>query len=53
MGINPGETSNPYVNSGLKISKIKKSMINDSYEAAVNYIYSDTGNVYVRAEQSF
>ena len=53
MGVNPGETSNPYVDGGLKQSKIKKSMINDSYEAAVNYIYSDTGNIYVRAEQSF
>lgn len=42
-----------YIDGGLKQSKIKKSMINDSYEAAVNYIYSDTGNVYVRAEQSF
>lgn len=42
-----------YVDGGLKQSKIKKSMINDSYEAAVNYIYSDTGNIYVRAEQSF
>ena len=53
MGVNPGETSNPYVDGGLKQSKIKKSMINDSYKAAVNYIYSDTGNIYVRAEQSF
>lgn len=53
MGVNPGETSNPYVDGGLKQSKIKKSMINDSYEATVNYIYSDTGNIYVRAEQSF
>lgn len=53
MGVNPGETSNPYVDGGLKQSKIKKSMVNDSYEAAVNYIYSDTGNIYVRAEQSF
>lgn len=42
-----------YIDGGLKQSKIKKSMINDSYEAAVNYIYSDTGNIYVRAEQSF
>lgn len=33
--------------------KIKKSMINDSYEVAVNYIYSDTGNIYTRFEQSF
>ena len=44
---------NGYIDGGLTLSKIKKSMINDSYEAAVNYIYSDTGNVYVRAEQSF
>lgn len=44
---------NGYIDGGLKQSKIKKSMINDSHEAAVNYIYSDTGNIYVRAEQSF
>lgn len=44
---------NGYIDGGLKPTKIKKSMINDSYEAAVNYIYSDTGNIYVRAEQSF
>ena len=44
---------NGYIDGGLTPSKIKKSMINDSYEAAVNYIYSDTGNIYVRAEQSF
>ncbi len=44
---------NGYIDGGLKPTKIKKSMVNDSYEAAVNYIYSDTGNIYVRAEQSF
>lgn len=44
---------NGYIDGGLTPTKIKKSMINDSYEAAVNYIYSDTGNIYVRAEQSF
>lgn len=44
---------NGYIDKGLKQDRIKKSMVNDSYEAAVNYIYSDTGNVYVRAEQSF
>ncbi|MFR4904335.1 MAG: TonB-dependent receptor domain-containing protein [Fusobacterium sp.] len=49
----PAFVNNGYVDQGLKTNKIKKSMINDSYEAAVNYIYSDTGNVYVRAEQSF
>lgn len=49
----PTFVNNGYVDQGLKTNKIKKSMINDSYEAAVNYIYSDTGNVYVRAEQSF
>ena len=32
---------NGYIDGGLTPSKIKKSMINDSYEAAVNYIYSD------------
>lgn len=49
----PQHGLNGYVDLGLKTNKIKKSMINDSYEAAVNYIYSDTGNIYVRAEQSF
>jgi iron complex outermembrane receptor protein len=49
----PAFVNNGYVDQGLKTNKIKKSMINDSYEAAVNYIYSDTGNVYVRVEQSF
>lgn len=44
---------NGHIDGGLTPSKIKKSMVNDSYEAAVNYIYSDTGNIYVRAEQSF
>lgn len=44
---------NGYIDKGLKQDRIKKSMVNDSYEAAVNYIYSDTGNIYVRAEQSF
>ncbi len=44
---------NGYIDKGLKQDRIKKSMVNDSYETAVNYIYSDTGNIYVRAEQSF
>ena len=51
--VTPTFVNNGYVDQGLKTTKIKKSMINDSYEAAVNYIYSDTGNIYVRAEQSF
>ena len=51
--MNIGPFVNGYIDGGLKQSKIKKSMINDSYEAAVNYIYSDTGNIYVRAEESF
>ena len=42
-----------HIDTGLKNDKIKKSMINDSYEIAVNYIYSDTGNIYTRFEQSF
>lgn len=42
-----------YMDTGLQTSKIKKSMVNDSYEFAVNYLYSDTGNVYTRFEQSF
>ena len=28
-------------------------MHNDSYEFAINYLYSDTGNVYTRFEESF
>lgn len=42
-----------YVDTGLSSDKIKKSMVNDSYEFAVNYLYSDTGNIYTRFEQSF
>lgn len=49
----PDYINNGYIDGKLQKNKIKKSMINDSYEAAVNYIYSDTGNIYVRAEQSF
>lgn len=49
----PGMINNGYVDSGLSSDKIKKSMVNDSYELAVNYLYSDTGNIYTRFEQSF
>lgn len=49
----PIKVENGYMDTGLKTSKIKKSMVNDSYEFAVNYLYSDTGNVYTRFEQSF
>lgn len=49
----PYYNSDGYVDTGLQTSKIKKSMVNDSYEFAVNYLYSDTGNVYTRFEQSF
>lgn len=42
-----------YVNTGLKTDYIKKSMRNDSYEFAINYLYSDTGNIYTRFEESF
>lgn len=42
-----------YVDNTLRTDKIKKSMVNDSYELAVNYIYSDTGNIYTRFEKSF
>ncbi len=41
------------VDTGLKAEEIKKSMRNDSYEFAINYLYSDTGNIYTRFEQSF
>lgn len=30
-----------------------KSMINNAYELGVNYLYSDTGNVYIRYEHGF
>lgn len=42
-----------YVDTGLKTDLIKKSMHNDSYELAINYLYSDTGNIYTRFEESF
>lgn len=51
--VKPSFLDGGYVDNGLKTSKIKKSMVNDSYEFAVNYLYSDTGNVYTRFEQSF
>lgn len=34
-------------------NKIKKRMTNDAYELGVNYLYSDTGNVYARYEHGF
>lgn len=49
----PGKITNGHVDTGLSSDKIKKSMVNDSYEFAVNYLYSDTGNIYTRFEQSF
>ncbi|MGL5427424.1 MAG: TonB-dependent receptor, partial [Cetobacterium sp.] len=51
--VKPGFLNNGYVDSGLKSDYIKKSTQNDSYEFAVNYLYSDTGNIYTRFEQSF
>lgn len=42
-----------YPPSSLKISSLEKSMKNDALELAVNYLYSDTGNVYARFEKSF
>ncbi|WP_297434171.1 TonB-dependent receptor [uncultured Cetobacterium sp.] len=42
-----------YVDTGLKTDYIKKSTYNDSYEFAINYLYSDTGNIYTRFEESF
>ncbi|MGL4864644.1 MAG: TonB-dependent receptor [Cetobacterium sp.] len=51
--VTPGFINGGYVDSGLKSDKIKKSMRNDSYEFAINYLYSDTGNIYTRFEQSF
>lgn len=49
----PGKITNGHVDTGLSSDKIKKSMVNDSYEFAINYLYSDTGNIYTRFEQSF
>ncbi|WP_432204333.1 TonB-dependent receptor [Cetobacterium somerae] len=42
-----------YVDTGLITNHITKSMHNDSYELALNYLYSDTGNTYIRFEKSF
>lgn len=49
----PDYGMNGYVDLGLKSDKIKKSMVNDSYEFAINYLYSEAGNIYTRVEQSF
>lgn len=51
--ITPTFVGNGYIDTGLKREKIKKSMVNDSFEVATNYIYSPTGNIYARFEQSF
>lgn len=32
---------------------LSKSMTNDAYELGVNYLYSDTGNIYTRFESGF
>ncbi len=42
-----------YVDGGLQNYSYDKSMRNDAYEIATNYLYSDTGNTYIRFEQSF
>lgn len=42
-----------YVDTGLTESGVEKSMRNDAFELAANFLYSDTGNVYLRFEQSF
>lgn len=34
-------------------NKINKSMTNDAYELGINYLYSETGNVYGRFESGF
>ncbi len=41
------------VDTGLQKETHSKSMRNDAFEFAVNYLYSDTGNIYARFEQSF
>lgn len=51
--VKPIFLNNGYVDTGLKTDYIKKSMHNDSYEFAVNYLYSDTGNIYTRFEENF
>ncbi|MGL5612627.1 TonB-dependent receptor, partial [Cetobacterium sp.] len=51
--VKPIFLNNGYVDTGLKTDYIKKSMHNDSYEFAINYLYSDTGNIYTRFEESF
>lgn len=42
-----------FVDGGLQTDTYEKSMRNDAFELAVNYLYSDTGNIYARYEQSF
>ncbi len=42
-----------FVDGGLQNDTYDKSMRNDAFEFAVNYLYSDTGNIYARFEQSF
>ncbi len=41
------------VDGGLQNDTYDKSMRNDAFEFAVNYLYSETGNIYARFEQSF
>jgi len=41
------------VDGGLQNDTYEKSMRNDAFEFAVNYLYSDTGNAYARYDQSF
>lgn len=42
-----------HVDGGLQMDIYTKNMTNDAYEFATNYLYSDTGNLYARYEQSF
>lgn len=49
----PGSNRPITIDTGLQTETHSKSMRNDAFELAVNYLYSDTGNIYARFEQSF
>ncbi|WP_297407603.1 TonB-dependent receptor [uncultured Cetobacterium sp.] len=51
--VKPGFLNNGYIDGGFKRDHIRKKMRNDSYEFAINYLYSNSGNIYTRFEQSF
>ncbi|MGL5056594.1 MAG: TonB-dependent receptor family protein [Fusobacteriaceae bacterium] len=51
--VKPGFLNGGYVDSGLQRDTFNKSMQNDALELSINYLYSNTGNVYARFEKSF